>query len=778
MLVVKRRSLGSSDPCSIFFPSPNTRPDDDEIGMTLVDSFQVLNLTTEIPSEHSTHAAPRRLTSCTTTQPADLQLHNHQVQFYDDEEHLFKVVSGFFAPFFDQADDVGLCAIIIARPRPIRHLKDLFILGGYKRKSREKEQECGGELLTQSGRSIHGGRHILLLDAHRVLEKLVPGAEINSRDFEKLMSEILSQLPRTKTNAGQIPPSVYAYGEMVDILCERGQHLVAFDLEEIWNYFLATRNISLLCGYRMDSFRDQLLAPVFQQICHSHAVVSPTESYSTLCTVEQQMAMVAALQQNVVALQATIDQRPPRSKLEEQQMRYREQFVDILCHELRNPVSGITGNIELLQTGLGIREAILRPVVNGSNNAKLSNADVASLRNQWAEDTESIDAIAISTEHMKTLTDDLLSLSKLESGKVILENLPFDPKATICSVIKMFSTLAKKKGIQLLHDLPTEVPRIIGDAGRVAQVIINLVSNALKFTEAGSITVGFRPLRRRNESSIFEVSVRDTGKGIGEDEKSLLFRRFAQPISTSFVKYGGSGLGLYISKCLVELMGGIMYVESQRGKGSTFVFTFEASESLPVRSPLLSDDQRSHRNHSTNTSRPERQGLPSPVSHPDNDRPSVCLPSITDPSACLIKQVLLVDDNPINLRVAARLLEAKAISVTTASNGYEAIGKLISFSKSGNPVDMVLMDLDMPFMDGISATRDIRRLNDGQTKLHISSKLSKVPIIGTTGHVSKEKFAEARLAGMDDCIGKPIAGKVLLDLISWVQNRKLTSSPA
>ena len=168
-------------------------------------------------------------------------------------------------------------------------------------------------------------------------------------------------------------------------------------------------------------------------------------------------------------------------------------------------MSGITGNIELLQAGLAVRQAKLHPIVDGRDEPDLSRADLASLRNQWVEDTESIDAIAISAEHMKILTDDLLSLSKLECGKVILESLPFDLKATIFSVIKMFSTLAKKKGIRLLSDLPEEVPPIIGDAGRIAQVVINLISNALKFTETGSITVGFRPIRRRHEVCIVSL---------------------------------------------------------------------------------------------------------------------------------------------------------------------------------------------------------------------------------------------------------------------------------
>ena len=744
--------------------------------MTLVDSFQLLSVATEVSPEHSTLAAPKTFTSCTTTKPAALHMHSHQVQFYNTEEHLVKVVSDFFGPFFDQSHEGGLCAVIIARSHPLRYLKDLFVSGGYRRKSLEKEQEYGIELLHHAGPSINEDRYVLLADARRVLEKLVQGAEIKIRRFEKVMGDILSQIPRTQMDGYQPKSSVYAYGEMVDILCERGQHLLALDLEEVWNYFLATRDISLLCGYRLDSFRDRLLAPVFQRICHSHTLVSPTESYSTLYTAKQQMAMVAALQQNVAALQAAVDQQPQRSKLEEHQKRYREQFVDILCHELRNPVSGITGNIELLQTGLGVREAVLRPAVDGGKNAEFSIVDVTSLWNQWAEDAESIDAIATSAEHMKTLTDDLLSLSKLESGKVILEKSPFDPKATICSVIKMFSTLARKKGIQLLSDLPEEVPPITGDAGRIAQIIINLISNALKFTETGSITVGFRPIRRRNESSTFEISVRDTGKGIGEDEQALLFRRFMQPTSTSFAKYGGSGLGLYISKCLVELMGGVLYVESQRGKGSTFTFTFEAAESTVGRPRLLSNGEQNDSKNGTNHTS-ERNGVSPPISQPENGRLGVCLPSTTDLGPCPVKQVLIVDDNPISLRVTARLLEAKGISATTASNGYEAIGKLISLFKSENPVDMVLMDLDMPFMDGISTTREIRRLNDVDTDLQVACNLSMVPIIGTTGHVSKEKFTNARLGGMDDCIGKPITGKVLLDLINTVQSRTPTASP-
>jgi signal transduction histidine kinase/CheY-like chemotaxis protein len=738
--------------------------------MNLTDSLQRLSLATRISSissEESTPTTPSTANTSILTKDATHSSHVHQAQFYDDEDHLFRAISDFFLPFFDDLGEGELCAVIIARPRPIHYFKDLLRLRGY---TSGYPDDKVAEILDYPDSSANTGRHVLFVDAYRTLDKMMPGPEINYQDLEKILHELFSQLPGRRRSDGQRQGYTYVYGELVDILCERRQHLAALELEKIWNDFLATRKLSLLCGYSMDGFRDQLVANVFQQICHTHTIVSPTESYSTLSTVEQRMAMVATLQQNVKALQATIDHQHDFYKLEERQKRYQEQFVDILCHELRNPVSGIAGNVELLQTGLEIRHTILHTAVDSRDSATLANDDVAALRNQWADDTESVEAIAICAAHMKTVTDDLLSLSMLEGGKIMLENVPFDPKATISSVIKMFSTPAKKKGVQLLADVPEGDFRILGDAGRLAQIIVNLVSNGLKFTESGSVTVGFRRLERRDDSSTFQVIVRDTGKGMCEDDKLWLFRRFTQPVSTSFAKYGGSGLGLYISKCLVELMGGALHVESEWGNGSTFIFTFQAKDYLAEGSRLLSDKKHNHHYDYNDNSRNEEKLLPAIFAAIDK-------PVTFDSNSCSVKHVLLADDNSINLRVVSRFLEAAAISVTTASNGYEAISTLIKLSTSETPVDLVLMDLDMPFMDGISATRSIRGLdNDSRTRQpSSSSQISKVPIIGMTGHIRREKFADACQAGMDDCVGKPIAKTVLLDLINSVQNRNCIS---
>ena len=185
--------------------------------MTLVDSLQSLSIATEILPGDAKSAAPKPVTSYATNQPTACQTHGHRVQFYHDEEHLFKVVSDFLEPFFDQSE-ASLTAVILARPGPIRYIKDLFMLKGYRRTSREQEQEYGAELLERCGYSIGEGRYILLVDGPRVLETLVQGGEINVQDFEKVMHQILSQFPRTQGNDRQIQSPIYAYGELVDIL--------------------------------------------------------------------------------------------------------------------------------------------------------------------------------------------------------------------------------------------------------------------------------------------------------------------------------------------------------------------------------------------------------------------------------------------------------------------------------------------------------------------------------------------------------------------------------
>jgi CheY-like chemotaxis protein len=301
--------------------------------------------------------------------------------------------------------------------------------------------------------------------------------------------------------------------------------------------------------------------------------------------------------------------------------------------------------------------------------------------------------------------------------------------------------------------------------------------------------------------------VRDTGRGLSRQDISLLFQRFAQPPSASFGRDGGTGLGLYISKYLVELMGGVMYVESQIGVGSTFTFTFQV-EKCPVAEDdmtrRLSDrectDDRRYTADSNNSSHLTRKSSLSGVSLPrrppisrsvsdGSGLSSYALPLMSPTSIVSngtptgqphqrVRHVLVVDDNPIILRTFTRILESAtslSLSVSTASNGYEAISKLIALYSSNSPVDMVLMDLDMPFMNGLKAADEIRRLADynyNKGKSTEVRQLADTLIIGLTGDMREDRFAEARRHGMDECIMKPVVRATLLELMERVALRR------
>jgi CheY-like chemotaxis protein len=244
----------------------------------------------------------------------------------------------------------------------------------------------------------------------------------------------------------------------------------------------------------------------------------------------------------------------------------------------------------------------------------------------------------------------------------------------------------------------------------------------------------------------------------------MLFQRFVQPSSASFSKEGGSGLGLYISKCLVELMGGTMHVESQRGKGSKFIFTFVV-------------EKHSATSDNSSTQVPTTRFASRPVNGGTSD--SSNLSPCTSPGAAVtaveqqMRHVLVVDDNEINVRIFMKILErasGRSVSVTTASNGYDAIGKLLNLSRSQSPIDVILMDLDMPFMDGLKTAREIRSLSPnkgqpGKTYDWNSERLAAVPIIGLTADHREERFAEAKESGINDCITKPPKKCTLMQLI-------------
>ncbi|KFX91321.1 hypothetical protein O988_07801 [Pseudogymnoascus sp. VKM F-3808] len=604
----------------------------------------------------------------------------HLVQFYDEEEYLYHVLLDFFAPLLANVkSSVGAIKVCVN--------------GAIDNKKRSRKVD-GGWFGTSFGAVYRKGRRtVLLVDADEILTRIVPKNELNAEEFSNTIINLLSQIHLGESTGllrqgDEASQPIYAYGELVDMLCARGQHLLALELETLWNRLLSFYNIALLCGYKMDSFRGS------QQLHWSDGVA-------------------------------------------EQRARHREQFIDMLCHELRNPVSGIIGNVELLQIGLEVRQGIIRSHQEGYRNGefRLSATDVASLQNQLADDFVSVDAIA------------------------------------------------------LIANLPSEDLHILGDRGRVAQVLVNLISNAIKFTDIGNVIVELSylgPTLLGSCESLFKVAVRDTGCGLDKSEISLLFQRFAQPVSTSFARHGGTGLGLYISKQLVELMGGSLYVESQKGKGSVFFFTFQAESCVVPRHSLRQSGPAPLSTASSIHSSKKDQGggvefdkaecSPRSSSHSlSNSTTSIGTTISTGLYDLGVKHILVVDDNPIIVRTLTHTLESASISpisVSTASNGYDAINKLIERSTSSLPIDLILMDLEMPFLNGLNTTREIRQLRHPDreecqsiAQRREAERLSATLIIGLTGDARESRFMEARDSGLDDCAGKPVVKKTLCELI-------------
>ena len=310
-----------------------------------------------------------------------------------------------------------------------------------------------------------------------------------------------------------------------------------------------------------------------------------------------------------------------------------------------------------------------------------------------------------SADLLLTLLNDLLDSAKIESGKLELESAPFSLRRMLDQITRVLSVRASEKGLCFYCRMPEETPdAVVGDRMRLQQVLLNLAGNAIKFTERGEVEISLHALSQDGEACL-EFAVRDTGIGIPPSGLERLFQPFAQADASMARRFGGTGLGLSICKSLVEMMGGRIWVESEVGKGSTFYFT--------VRLPLAKE-------------------LPADFEAP------VAVPA----AACAQLRILLVEDNPANQKLATYILQDRGHVVEIAGDGQEAI-----YLTEQNRYDVILMDVQMPGMNGLEATAAIRKREDGG---------SRVPIIAMTAHAMKGDRERCLAAGMDGYLSKPI----------------------
>ena len=319
-----------------------------------------------------------------------------------------------------------------------------------------------------------------------------------------------------------------------------------------------------------------------------------------------------------------------------------------------------------------------------------------------------------SADLLLTLLNDLLDSAKIESGKLELESAPFSLRRMLDQITRVLAVRASEKGLAFYCRVPDETPDVVmGDRMRLQQVLLNLAGNAIKFTERGDVEISLRAVPQKGEVCL-EFAVRDTGIGIPPSGQERLFQPFSQADPSMTRRFGGTGLGLAISKSLVEIMGGDIRVESELGKGSTFYIT--------VRLPLSKE-------------------------RPSDFEAPVAIPT----AACTQLRILLVEDNPANQKLATYILQDRGHLVEIAGDGQEAI-----YLSERNCYDVVLMDVQMPGMNGLEATTAIRKRENGG---------SRVPIIAMTAHAMRGDRDRCLAAGMDGYLSKPVNAQEMIGLV-------------
>jgi excisionase family DNA binding protein len=573
--------------------------------------------------------------------------HEHFVQFYEQDDFLITSVAAYLGAGLAR----GEAAIVVAT----------------------QAHRAGMESQIAASLPAAGTRgRLIALDAQETLDQLMPDGAIDSQRFATVIGKNIE-------SAAQGPKRVRVFGEMVALLWEQGKRAAAIQLEELWNELLRSHSFSLCCGYPMSAFSQTHEGQSLHDVCKCHSRVMPAESFASLPDADARQRAVAAMQHKARALEAEIAHRQAveqelvaARQAAEQASKAKDQFLAVLSHELRTPLTPVLMSVTAMQNDPALP-------------ARLRDAVTMIRRNLELE---------------ARLIDDLLDLSRIIHGKLALRRQRVAIHELAAQVLEMVAEGAAAKNLNVQMNLRATGDCVDGDPTRLHQVLWNLLNNAIKFTPpGGNITLSTGNTGKDHLS----IEISDTGAGIDAEALNKIFDAFEQGGQGTKRLFGGLGLGLAISKAIVQVHGGAICAFSDGpGQGATF----------RVQLPLCNDADK-------------------------NAPPAAKSDRTAEPQRSI--NILLVEDHADTLNMMGLLLRREGHTIATAASVAEALRAI-----EAGGIDLLVSDIGLPDGSGLDLIRQVRALRPS------------LPAIALTGFGMEQDVRDCEQAGFDAHLTKPI----------------------